>query len=113
MSDKFEKPCKNIPTDAFFGSVSSLMPRREDIPIEFRFPGDGHWSDVFNDLFFNTVKVESFAMQDGIDEQDAIRHIRYIMRSFEPSHEHKEEACAYLMSKWFKEIKYSIVEKNS
>ena len=36
----------------------------------------------------------------GIDENEAIRHLSAILKSFQPSHEHKEAAVAWLASRW-------------
>jgi len=44
---------------------------------------------------------------DGIDQNKALRHIKAILGSFEPKHEHKEAAAAYLLSLWFKSVKYA------
>jgi len=91
---------------AFPASVTEMMPSLKDIPEEFQIGGgDGHtkWNKLFNDCFYSGVKNLDLIPKDGIDPGRAWRHIRCIMGSYEPKHEHKEAACAYLMSLWFED----------
>lgn len=85
---------------AFPAQVSHLMPAYDDIPREFK---NGHtkWNKFFGDMFFSGLKNAKLVAKDGIDGTQAARHIRAISGSFEPKHEHKEAAVAYLMSLWF------------
>jgi hypothetical protein len=41
-----------------------------------------------------------------VDGELAIRHLQVIQASFEPKHEHKEAAVAYLASLWFTDFDY-------
>jgi hypothetical protein len=87
---------------AFPAKVSHLMPKREDIPADFRFMNSRNkWNQLVSDWFFVGVKDLELKPKEGIDETRAMRHIKAVIGSFEPSHEHKEEACAFLMSQWF------------
>lgn len=90
---------------AFPASVGHLMPAQDSIPAEFH---NGHtkWNRIVSDWFFSGLKDAQFIVQEGIDADRALRHIRVIMGSFEPKHEHKESAVAYLLSLWFKDVKY-------
>lgn len=45
-----------------------------------------------------------FHGKEGIDGKAALLHVREILQSFEPQHEHKTAACAYLMSLWFDDV---------
>lgn len=87
---------------SFPAKVSHLMPKYEDIPKEFK---DGHtkWNDFFRDSFYCGISDLKLCPKAGIDPQKAIRHVRSVMGSFEPKHEHKEAAVAYLMSLWFED----------
>lgn len=82
-----------------------LIPLMEDIPEEFKV-GNTKWNIISNDWFFNGLKNVQFLPKDGVDPEDAIRHISAIMSSFKPSHQHKEAACAYLISNFFEDVKY-------
>jgi len=91
-------------------NVTHLMPPQDEIPREFEH-GDTKWNHLFNDMFFRGVKIVSMTPKEGIHPTDALRHIRTIMGSFEPQHEHKEAACAYLFSQWFADIKWERLPK--
>ena len=99
------KPQKITDADALFGGqVDSLMPAYQDIPKEFR-NGRTKWNDLFSDWFFEGLPAGTqFIPKAGIDKSEALRHIRTIMSSFKPDHNHKEACCAYLMSLWFDKI---------
>lgn len=90
---------------AFPASVADLMPAWDDIPEEFRRLNARPWSDITSEWFFRGLpgNVE-FYPTDGIDPAKAIRHLKAILGSFEPKHEHKEAAVAYLMSQWFEKV---------
>lgn len=87
-------------TVAFPTSVYHLMPRYEDIPDEFKKRRNPYVRKT-SDWFFSGIKFSSLKAKDGIDATKAIRHLKAILGSFEPKHEHKEAAVAYLMSLWF------------
>lgn len=91
---------------AFPGSVSHLMPKREDIPDEFKEFRGTKWNGIFNDWFYSGLKNMKATPRGGVDSEKALRHIKAIMGSWEPKHEHKEAAVAYLLSQWFEEITY-------
>ena len=56
--------------------------------------------------FFSGLPKETrFVPKTGIDEAAAKAHLRAILASFEPKHEHKEAGCAYLLSKWFEDVR--------
>ncbi len=91
-------------TLAFPANVSSLMPK--SIPEEFyRHPGT-KWNKLFSDWFFNGLSSLKLVPKEGVDEKKALRHIRAIMGSFEPKHEEKEAAIAYLFSQWFDDAEW-------
>lgn len=94
--------------DVVFGNCKGLMPEMGSIPNEFRHGSGGKWNKVFQDFFYLGAKDIKWTPKDGVDARSAARHIRAIMGSFEPKHEHKEAACAYLMSLWFEDVTYKV-----
>ena len=84
---------------AFPASVKDLMPAYEDIPAEFkRFPGTV-WNKWQAEWFYKGLNGFPKA-KPGIDQDAALRHLEAIQGSWEPKHEHKEAAVAYLASLW-------------
>lgn len=93
---------------AFPASVKHLMPPMLQIPAEFR-NGRSPWCRLARDWFANGLGKPEFHMAPGIDGDDATRHLSAILKSFEPKHEHKEAAVAYLASLWFQRVVTSTV----
>ncbi len=92
---------------AFPATVRHLMPPMDEIPDEFKGIGMGtKWNKFVSDWFFNGIKTRTLTVKEGIDDTQAMRHLRTIMGSFEPKHEHKEAAVAYLLSLWYKDVKW-------
>lgn len=87
---------------AFSTNVNKLMPAYKDIPEEFK-GYNNKWVSVFEDMFF-LGKRKQLIPREGIDEKKAMRHIMTVMRSFEPKHEYKTAACAFLFNEWFSGI---------
>lgn len=97
---------------AFPATVKHLMPKYEDIPEEFlHWSPNDKWQKFFGDMFYHGIKIVELKPKDGIDGQDALRHLRVIAGSFEPKHEHKEAAVAYLASQWFNDIVYELLPR--
>lgn len=95
-------------TAAFPAGLGILIPKYEDIPEVYRenFSTDKHiekMRKLFNTCFFKGLKNLTLVPNEGISEYKAWRHVRCIMGSFEPKHEHKEAACVYMLSEWFKD----------
>lgn len=97
---------------AFPASVSDLMPEYDDIPAEFRDDAmaRGKWCRFQSDWFFGGLKDLDVTPKPGIDTKAALRHLKAIQGSFEPQHEHKAAAVAYLASLWFDDVKYKVVK---
>jgi hypothetical protein len=98
----FEQPTPiDAATAAFPAGVRELMPLQADIPDEIH-RGRTWGNRLFNDWFFTGIKsLDGLMPKEGIDKTAALRHIRAVMGSWEPKHEHKESAVAYLFGKWF------------
>lgn len=102
MSDDFAQPTDiDQVTMVFPGSVRHLMPSYDAIRDEY--DRGNKWSNrLFSDWFYSGItSVDGLVPKEGIDKTRALRHIRAVMSSFEPKHEHKEAAVAYLFDKWF------------
>jgi len=97
------------PFGEYGDKFKQLMP--PDIPRAF-YRDEQPWCGIVNAWFFSGLPKETeFIPVEGIDGNDALRHIKSIMKSWEPQHEDKTAACAYLLSIWFKEI--NIPEKST
>lgn len=100
----FEKPKQDITElDAVFGpsNLSDFLPAMRDIPREF-WNDSNKWASLVQSWFFNGIKEWPIA-KEGINFKMAVAHIRSILVSFEPKHEHKIAGCAYLASLWLDE----------
>lgn len=92
----------DVATAAFPANVSHLMPAWKDIPANFRSGNQlTEWNKIVRAWFFFGLAKLEVKPREGVDRHMAMRHLAAIMRSFEPKHEHKEAAVAYLMSLWF------------
>lgn len=89
------------------------MPSYDEIPEEFKRYSNSKWSKFFNDMFFIGIQELELKPNKGIDKDKALNHLRLWARSFEPKHEHKEAAFAYMASIWFKDVKYKRKERNT
>lgn len=91
--------------DVGFGTTVGL-PAYASIPDEFKRRPGTKWNKLFSDWFFGGLKSLRLAPNEGIDKDAALRHIKALMGSFEPKHEHKEAGVAYLMSKYFADAEW-------
>ena len=97
------KPMKVDDLDMAFGGGSklkTLMPAYSTLPEEFRRERDPY-SPLVNRWFALGLPKDRLKPKEGIDANEAFRHMKTIMGSFEPKHEHKIAGVAYLMSQWF------------
>lgn len=100
---------------AFPADVADLMPAMEEIPAEFRSlhastPESTKWLQLQRDWFYRGLKDPKFHCRPDIDGETAYRHLKAIQGSFQPKHEHKQAAVAYLASRWFSEVEYEVEE---
>lgn len=103
-------------TLAYPANVQHLMPEYNSIPEEFRNMNYNHrcddpskadfWLRFQSDWMFTGLKVIKTDLKEGIDGDKAWRHLSAIQGSYEPKHEHKMAAVAYLASLWFNNIEY-------
>jgi hypothetical protein len=92
----------------FPADLGDLLPPWGVIPQNFR----RHYGDVESQpwkkfqarWFYSGAKLSDLVPRDDVDPAKAIRHLKVIQGSFEPKHEHKEAAVAWLLSRWFKAV---------
>jgi hypothetical protein len=99
MSISEIKPIKVDQLDVKFGRIKDLLPPMKDIPSEFK-RYSGAWCDWQSDWFYSDLKCYPVP-KEGIDLNDAMKHLAAIQSSWEPKHEHKSAGVAYLASLWF------------
>ena len=102
MSFKQPKPVSKVDL-VFGGNMKELMPKYEEIPAEFKdFNKENRWTKLQSKWFFEGLKKNEIPKtREGIDQNQALTHLQAIQASWEPKHEHKVAAVAYLMSLWF------------
>jgi hypothetical protein len=86
---------------AFGVGALELMPAYKDIPDAFK--QHSFWSDLVAGWFLAGLENLDLKPKDGVNKNLALRHIKAILGSFEPKHEHKEAGIAFLLSEWFEE----------
>ena len=85
---------------AFGANLDRLLPQFQDIPDEFKW-GLNPWNRITSEWFFNGLDTDLIESKEGIDQCKALLHLKVIMGSYSPKHEHRIAGCAYLMSHWF------------
>lgn len=88
---------------AGFENGHDLLPLWGDIPDRFKSYNDTYVKLV-RKWFFDGLRGATFTTREGIDQSDAIRHIKVALMSWDTSHEHKMAGCAYLASLWFSRV---------
>lgn len=90
---------------AFPTSIRGMMPEYKDIPREFT-NGGTKWNELVSAMFFLGLKKLELKPRPGVDKDKAMRHIKYILGSWEPKHEHKEAGAAFLFNEWFEDVTF-------
>lgn len=96
------KPAEKI-TDleiAFPAHGVSRLPAWKEIPKEYQNQNHPRCHLVQKWFGFG-LKPKKIVPKEGIDEIKALRHLQYIMGSYEPKHEHKISGVAWLIDQWF------------
>lgn len=86
---------------AFPATVRHLMPCPDDIPRQY--PRRGEWEKFQADWFFKGLEGCSLTARPGVDLSAALRHLQCIQGSYEPKHQDKAKAVAWLASLWLDE----------
>jgi len=89
----------------FPANLGDLLPPLDLIPEVFQKRRAGHVSAYASAMALGRID-ESLALikRDDVDPEVAWTHLSTIAGSFEPRHEHKEAALAWLLSLWFREV---------
>lgn len=97
---------------AFPAHVMRLMPPYdEELEAWGDTPAAARWVQFQRDWFFRGFKPgATFTCQEGVDRVAALRQLKAIQGSYEPKHEHKELAVAYLASLFFSDVQYEAGE---
>lgn len=108
LNDGYDEPQEVTDLEvAFPAHALEKMPAEKDIPDDYPYRRD--WARFVQLWFFRgwPAAEEHFWIykHPEIDGEKAMRHIRMILGSYEPKHEHKEAAAAWLMSRWFGAIR--------
>ena len=85
-------------TMVFGGDMERLLPPMAEIPAEFK-RDSNPWVKWQMSWFFRGLEKFPEA-KPGIDGGAAAVHLKTIQGSFEPAHEHKTAAVAWLASQW-------------
>jgi hypothetical protein len=98
--DRFAKPNP----DPSKVRIAELMPSRDELPERFK---SGAAPTLATQLFFEglddtTIKALIYRSRQGINTQQAFRHIMKVLSSLEPTLAHKLGAADYLFEKWFR-----------
>ena len=100
--------------DMEFGpkDLKEYLPAMSEIPENFKYErGEAlQWIKIANNWFFSGIQNLVITPKIGIDRNIALRHLKTIMSSYEPSHEHKIIGVAWLMSLWFDVFEYQKVK---
>jgi len=95
--------------DVAFGNIAH-MPKFDTLPADFKRHNGNAYVEAVSNWFFRGAKVApngiiindvKFTAKPGVDANKALRAIKAVLASFEPKHEHKEAACAFMLSEWF------------
>lgn len=81
--------------------IGYFIPGWDELPETFQ-QGTSGYENLAILACFNGIELLSEALRDEVDAALARRQLIAIVRSFQPKHEHKEAAIAYLLSLWIK-----------
>ena len=85
----------------FPANVEDLMPGYEDIPDDFK--GGANPYVKWQRRWFHHGLSKFPDVREEVSKARVARHLAVIQKSFEPKHEHKEAAVAFLASLWIDE----------
>ena len=93
---------------AFGGKAMQILPPMSEIPDEFKgFRRDNKWVEFTTDAFFSGIKSCGVKPKTGTDPEKVWRMFQACIGSFAPKHEHKTAGCAYMLSCFFDDIKWT------
>jgi hypothetical protein len=91
---------------AFPADLGDLLPPYESIPDDFRNERGvaRKWVEFQRQWFSNGISRSALKPNGDVDFDEALRHLQVIQGSFEPKHQHKMAAVAWLASRWFADV---------
>lgn len=93
---------------AFPAHVAHLMPQQQHIADSYRLESNvtpNEWAQFASQWFAGKLPSDMGILpKEKINVRVAYEHLNAILRSYEPKHEHKLSAVAFLASKWFDAI---------
>ena len=109
---KWNLPKEVSDLDLGFGpkNLEEYLPAMSEIPEEFREQrGEAKkWIQVVDDWFFSGIHNLVATPKVGVDKKTAMRHLKTILSSYDPQHEHKTAGVAWLLSQWFHVFDYQV-----
>lgn len=84
--------------EVFPARALNLMPKLSEIP---KYEGRRELEHLASTWFSKGLKDVAFHAKEGVPGAAALRQLKCIMGSFEPKHEHKIAAVAFLINEWF------------
>ena len=105
MSTDYARPQEVTDLDlAFPADLGDLLPPTAVIPADY--PHRETWAALVHTWFYEGLDGQNIRMvaAPGVDAQTAGRHLTAVLRSFQPKHEHKMDAAAWLASRWFTHV---------
>lgn len=81
--------------------IDCYIPTWEELPMPFQEFTSGY-EELASYACFHPVELRPEVLIEGIDADSATRQLSAVARSFEPKHEHKQAAIAFLLSLWLK-----------
>ena len=79
-------------------NVMEFIPKMPDIPS---YPKRKEYENLVENWFFNGLESFDGNPKKGVQTNQALLHISCVLRSFQPSHEHKIASAAFLLNEWF------------
>lgn len=106
LHDGFDQPHEVTTLDMAFGTAAlQLMPPMSAIPEEFKRHDGTKWNRFQAAWFFKGLRsTDVVTPRADVPASLAWRHLKAIQSSWEPKHEHKEAAVAWLASRWFADV---------
>ena len=112
VQEDWSQPKEVTDVDRAFGRIEGLLPELDEIPEEFK-SYHNPWCKMVEGLFYSG-KGPEVVEREGVDSNLAVRHIQAVLKSWDCKHERKIYGVGYLMSRWFRiprpSVLYDIVE---
>lgn len=98
---RFDKPVAVTDNDMVWGArTDELLPMWDELPEEFQKYNYNKYCSAASSMFFEGLAKSGVTVKPEFNEDEVLRHLLTILRSFQPKHEHKIAGVGYLISKW-------------